>query len=108
VLECLKKSLKIADGLSGVDSAVGINLFVEILNEYVYYYLKNNDAISVEYLNTLIALINTNMATLESSENSDIIKHYQNTLQYIKSVEDDDSHPSFKAIQIPSEDTPTD
>jgi vacuolar protein sorting-associated protein 35 len=40
VLECLQRSLKIA-GLS-MDATTNVNLFVEILNEYLYYFDNKN------------------------------------------------------------------
>lgn len=43
-LECLQKALKIAD--SCMDAVTNVELFVEILNRYVYYFEKGNDAVS--------------------------------------------------------------
>jgi hypothetical protein len=40
VLECLQRSLKIAD--TCMDAATNIRLFVEILNEYLFYFEKGN------------------------------------------------------------------
>lgn len=42
-LECLQKALKIAD--SCMDAATNVELFVEILNQYIYYFEKGNDAV---------------------------------------------------------------
>ncbi|KAF9428272.1 Vacuolar protein sorting-associated protein 35, partial [Podila epigama] len=42
VLECLQKALKIAD--SCMDSVTNVELFVEILNRYIYYFEKQNEA----------------------------------------------------------------
>ena len=44
-MECLKKSLRIANQC--MDPTVQVQLFVEILNRYLYYYEKGNDAVSV-------------------------------------------------------------
>lgn len=44
VLECLQKALKIAD--SCMDSVTNVELFVEILNRYIYYFEKQNEAVS--------------------------------------------------------------
>lgn len=44
VLECLQKALKIADAC--MDTATSIELFVEILNRYVYYFDRQNEAVS--------------------------------------------------------------
>jgi vacuolar protein sorting-associated protein 35 len=45
VLECLQKALKIAD--SCMDSVTNVELFVEILNRYIYYFEKQNESVSV-------------------------------------------------------------
>jgi vacuolar protein sorting-associated protein 35 len=43
-LECLQKALKIAD--SCMDPVTNVELFVEILNRYIYYFEKDNEAVS--------------------------------------------------------------
>ena len=45
VLECLKKALRIANQC--MDNAVQVQLFVEILNHYIYFYEKGNDQVRV-------------------------------------------------------------
>lgn len=44
VLECLQRALRVADAC--MDTAVSVELFVEILNRYVYYFDQANDAVS--------------------------------------------------------------
>ena len=44
VLECLQRALRVADAC--MDNAVSVELFVEILNRYVYYFDQENDAVS--------------------------------------------------------------
>ncbi|KAI9278650.1 vacuolar protein sorting-associated protein 35 [Phascolomyces articulosus] len=65
-LECLQKALKIAD--SCMDAVTNVQLFVEILNRYVYYFEKGNDAITVKYLNSLIDLIHTNLSNMDNPD----------------------------------------
>ena len=48
VLECLQKSLRIADGC--MDSSMNVKLFVEILNEYLYYFEHKNEAVTFPFL----------------------------------------------------------
>eukprot|EP01104_Vermistella_antarctica_P015584 TRINITY_DN5152_c0_g1_i1.p1 TRINITY_DN5152_c0_g1~~TRINITY_DN5152_c0_g1_i1.p1 ORF type:complete len:839 (+),score=305.09 TRINITY_DN5152_c0_g1_i1:123-2519(+) len=69
VLECLQKSLKIAD--SCMDAAVNVQLFVEILNQYLYFFTIKNQSITVKYIKGLVALINTNIANMESANGDD-------------------------------------
>ena len=44
VLECLQRALRVADAC--MDTAVSVELFVEILNRYVYYFDQQNEAVS--------------------------------------------------------------
>ena len=43
VLECLQRALRVADVC--MDQAVSVELFVEILNRYVYYFDRQNEAV---------------------------------------------------------------
>jgi vacuolar protein sorting-associated protein 35 len=44
VLECLQRALRVADAC--MDTGVSVELFVEILNRYVYYFDQENEAVS--------------------------------------------------------------
>jgi len=90
VLECLQKSLRTADSI--MDSNVKLELFVEILNQSVYFFIHGNEMINVRYLNGLIELIGNNFMELgitkDSNKASGAIeitwKHYNRSLKYIK------------------------
>jgi len=43
VLECLQRALRVADAC--MDASVSVELFVEILNRYVYYFDHQNEAV---------------------------------------------------------------
>lgn len=43
VLECLQRALRVADAC--MDAGVSVELFVEILNQYVYYFEMENEAV---------------------------------------------------------------
>lgn len=45
VLECLQRALRVADAC--MDTAVSVELFVEILGRYVYYFDQQNEAVSI-------------------------------------------------------------
>lgn len=94
-----------------MDTAVSVELFVEILNRYVYYFEQQNEAVSshpsspsqaitpdldspyneqvtTKYLNGLIELIHSNLQTNQESATIDSPKrHFQRTLDYIASRE---------------------
>ncbi|OIW28264.1 vacuolar protein sorting-associated protein 35 [Coniochaeta ligniaria NRRL 30616] len=87
VLECLQRALRVAD--SCMESATSIELFVEILDRYVYYFDQRNESVTTKYLNGLIELIHSNLAgnqqdsaSIEASK-----KHFYHTLEMIRSKE---------------------
>ena len=53
VLECLQRALRVADAC--MDTAVSVELFVEILNRYVYYFDQQNEAVSLYSILLLIS-----------------------------------------------------
>lgn len=89
ILECLQKSLRIADGC--LDTNVSLELFIEILNRSLYYFIHGNELITVKYINGLIELIQNNLKASVNSKNiqkdeSKIDtpkKHFLRTLDYI-------------------------
>jgi vacuolar protein sorting-associated protein 35 len=86
VLECLQRALRVADAC--MDTAVSVELFVEILNRYVYYFDQENDAVTTKYLNGLIELIHSNLNTTENASGLDNPRrHFERTLEYIRSRE---------------------
>lgn len=44
MLECLQRALRVADAC--MDTAVSVELFVEILNRYVYYFDQQNETVN--------------------------------------------------------------
>jgi len=102
VLECLQKCLKIAD--SSMNAASNVLLFVEILNQYLYFFEHHNEFVAVKYLTSIISLINTNIASLEqpAQETAAIQAFYKNTLDYIKNRKEHpvEGLPSFADISL--------
>ncbi|KAK9316809.1 vacuolar protein sorting-associated protein 35 [Lipomyces starkeyi] len=89
VLECLQRALRVADAC--MDSAVSIELFVEILNRYVYYFDRGCEVVTVKYVNGLISLIMSNLSnTIDQSTNDSPRKHFERTLQYINAQKEED------------------
>ncbi|KAG5915236.1 hypothetical protein E4U61_004809 [Claviceps capensis] len=85
VLECLQRALRVAD--TCMETATSIELFVEILDRYVYYFDQQNESVTIKYLNGLIELIHSNLAgnqqdsgSIETSK-----KHFHQTLENIRS-----------------------
>ncbi|EHY54892.1 retromer complex subunit Vps35 [Exophiala dermatitidis] len=89
VLECLQRALRVADAC--MDTAVSVELFVEILNRYVYYFDQQNETVTTKYLNGLIELIHSNLSTTNVDGNTQALenpkRHFFRTLEYIKTRE---------------------
>lgn len=94
VLECMQRSLKIA-------SVCNPNIFVEILDRYVFYFENDNPVIQVRYLSGLIALINEQMGSDDTAQqmNPSTVVHYKNTLDYIRNRQQT-ADSKFSAIQL--------
>merc|ERR1712086_1007327 len=86
VLECLQRSLKIADVCMA--SSMHVHLFIEILNRYLYYFENDNPLITEKYIAGLIALINEHMDNMDMSEQRSLVEaHYRSTLAHIRSMQ---------------------
>ncbi|XP_046375462.1 vacuolar protein sorting-associated protein 35-like isoform X3 [Haliotis cracherodii] len=83
VSDCLKKGVKIANQC--MDSSVQVQLFVELLNHYIYFFEKGCDQISVQVLNQIISKIREYLPNLEANEETEQInKHFNNTLEHLQ------------------------
>ncbi|KAF2859903.1 vacuolar protein sorting-associated protein 35 [Piedraia hortae CBS 480.64] len=88
VLECLQRALRVADAC--MDTSVSVELFIEILNRYAYYYEQENEAVTSKYLSGLIELIESNLATAASAGNTpssgldNAKKHFERTLSFMR------------------------
>jgi len=94
VIECLKRSVKIADGI--MDPIANVELFIDILNEYLYYYTQECGKVEVKYIKGLLNLIKEHMDGLDEAGNSKV--KFDNTVKYIKMRAKDDKDTRFKAI----------
>lgn len=54
VMECLKKALKIANQC--MDPSLQVQLFIEILNRYVCFYERENDAVGTTFFLYIIII----------------------------------------------------
>jgi vacuolar protein sorting-associated protein 35 len=101
VVDCLKKGLRIASQC--MDPSVQVQLYVELLNHYCYFYEKGNEQITVAMLNQLIAKIKEDLPNLEANEETEQInKHFHNTLEHVRmrleSSETDG--PSYEGLEL--------
>lgn len=123
-MECLKKGLRIANQC--MDASVQVQLFVEVLNHYIYFYEKGNNQVStlpafgcldtlcsvllsavsfpqvtVQILNQLITKIREDLPNLESNEETEQInKHFTNTLEHLRLQMESGEGPSYEGLEL--------
>lgn len=101
VLECLKKGVRISNQC--MDTSVQVQLFVELLNHYIYFYEKGNDQVTVQMLNQLIGKVREELPNLEASDETEQInKHLSNTLEHLRNrLESPESEgPSYEGLVL--------
>ena len=93
-----------------MDSGTKAQLYVELLNKYVYFYEKLHSLITEEILQELINRIQAELPNLEvgSDEAEQINKHFENTIIHFKmrkessnSGDGGDKIPSYKNLVLP-------
>ncbi|EGG15756.1 vacuolar sorting protein 35 [Cavenderia fasciculata] len=90
VLQALRKSLLIISN----ESNPGLSVFVDILNECLYYFDQKSSAIPGKFISDLVELIRTTHC--KDGESSSI--YLQNTIKYINSRKESDS--SYAEISV--------
>ncbi|KAF8584956.1 vacuolar protein sorting-associated protein 35 [Ramaria rubella] len=103
VLECLQKSLRIAN--SSIEEIVTVQLYCDALDQYLYYLDHNAPAVTPKFVNSLVELITSSIdnisspdvhpssrappGLIEGLQTPDMItRHFRNTLLYIQSKKD--------------------
>jgi vacuolar protein sorting-associated protein 35 len=99
VLECLQKSLRIAN--SATEEIVTVQLYCDTLDQYIYYFERGAPAIAPKYINSLVELITSSIDNISSPDVHPsqrappgliegvqtpemITRHFRNTLHYIQ------------------------
>lgn len=92
VLECLQRSLRVAD--STMDNVQSCELMVEILNRCLYYFIHGDERethVTVKYINGLIELIKTNLKALKMEETDVTSKSQLSESQRLAELHIDDA-----------------
>ena len=79
VLECLQRSLKIAD-VCGSNLA----LFVDLLDHYLFFYQNKTPQITAQYLSGLKALIKEHLE--QTDDAGSVAVHYESTLKHLETL----------------------
>ncbi|TFK71730.1 vacuolar protein sorting-associated protein 35 [Pluteus cervinus] len=99
VLECLQKSLRIAN--SAIEEIVTVQLYCDTLDQYLYYLDRGAPAVAPKFVNSLVELITSSIdnisspdvhpsqrappGLLEGVQTPEMItRHFRNTLAYIE------------------------
>ncbi|KAH9487244.1 Vacuolar protein sorting-associated protein 35 [Psilocybe cubensis] len=99
VLECLQKSLRIAN--SAIEEIVTVQLYCDALDQYLYYLDRGAPAVAPKFVNSLVELITSSIdnisspdvhpsqrappGLIEGTQTPEMItKHFRNTLLYIQ------------------------
>jgi len=65
-LECLQKSLRIAS--SCIDELTSVQLYVDALDRYIYYFEQGVEAVTPKYVNSLVELITSNIDSIHGGD----------------------------------------
>lgn len=113
MLECLQKSLRIAG--AAIEEIVTVQLYVDALDQYLYYFERGAPAVAPKFINSLVELITQSIdnvgspevhpsqrappGLIEGVQTPEMIhRHFKNSLLYIQAkkalAEADDSQTS--------------
>lgn len=82
-LECLQRSLKIADVC--MEASLHVRLFLEILNRYIYFFEQNAPKVEARYLQSLVVLVKEHLSNLDdAAAKQDVMPLFRNTLGFIQ------------------------
>merc|ERR1712029_111463 len=100
VMDCLKKGIKIASQC--MDSGTKAQLYVGLLNKYVYFYERGHTGIKIEVLQEIVDRIKEELPNLEagSDESDQINKHFDNTVAHLRVKKQDNSGPTFASLNL--------
>lgn len=84
-LECLQRALKIADACTAT-SPTNLQLFVDILEQYIYFYERNNPIITDRFISGLIALVNEHIGNIgaQSASITSAKSQFYKIIEYVE------------------------
>lgn len=103
-LECLQRALKLADACTTADSS-NLGLFVDLLEHYLYFFVKKCPTITSKYITGLAALIkeHTNNLGYMGGPVAAASEHFKQLIRHIKLMKDSaESAEQFASIDVSS------
>jgi len=115
VLECLQKSLRIAN--SATEEIITVQLYCDTLDRYLYYLDRDAPAVTPKFVNSLVELITSSIdnisspdvhpsqrappGLLEGVQTPEMItRHFRNTLTYIQSKKQVTSGSRWNEVDV--------
>lgn len=105
-LECLQRALKLADACTNTNSA-NVQLFVDLLEHYVFFFEKRHPSISGKYITGLAALIKEHTDNLSqfggvgSSAVGNAKRHFLQIVKHIRTMkEKEEYYELFSTIDV--------
>lgn len=103
-LECLQRALKLADACTSANPS-HLDLFVDLLDHYLFFFENNNPSITGNYITGLVALIKEHTDNLGQfgGVDSSARAHFYQTVRHIKKMkEKEETKERFAAIDLSS------
>lgn len=97
-LECLQRSLKLADACVSVDSSE-IHLFVDLLDHYLFFFEKKCPVISDAYITGLAALIKEHIGNLSGAmgvASPNVTNAREHYMEIVRSIKEKQGNPETK------------
>lgn len=105
VLECLQRAIIIADNCLQ-SSVSNLDLFVELLEHYVYYFERGNSKIEPRHLEGLISLVNEHIDRLDAGDRAQLAPRYRNTIEHLRRKQaDPETAARFGGINLAAKGT---
>jgi len=103
-LECLQRALKLADACTA-SHAANIGLFVDLLEQYLFFFGKNNPSISAKYITGLLALVNEHTSNRGGNGDTAAVvsakAQFSATVKLIKNLQaSEETGNRYKAISL--------
>jgi vacuolar protein sorting-associated protein 35 len=102
-LECLQRALKLADACTNANPA-DLRLFVSLLEDYLYFFEKNNPSITGKYITGLVALVQEhagNRLVGDTSAVGEARAHFLEIVRFIKRKKDNpETSDKFSNIDV--------
>lgn len=93
----MKKGVKIASQC--MDAGTKAQLYVELLNKYIFFAEKGHTGITDEILQELVNRVREELPNIEADETEQISKHFENTLAHVKVRQENGEEPTFTNVK---------